>query len=157
MPLPDKNFPNLILAKINLSRSSSFTGIGVVFYSELKELPSVALGNSTTSRPRLPILGFDAIVRTLVKVSDISSPWHDGFHMIEMQSKTLTHLSHFLSPSLDSMPQLPDNRPSGARQMTALIVSMIDGVDYVGVIGTTGEIIMYRDGCALAQETLSCE
>ncbi|MBD3896450.1 hypothetical protein IEI94_11355 [Halomonas sp. ML-15] len=149
MILADKSFPNLLLTQINLWRSNSFTGVGIVFYSGLEELPSASLGNLNAASPRLPILGISAIARTLVKISDIASPWHDGFHMIETQSRTLTHLSRFLAPPLSTLSQLPDNRPSGARQMTALTVSMIKDIDYVGIIGTTGEIVVYRNGYIL--------
>jgi hypothetical protein len=151
MALQGNYFPTLLLDQVNLWKTDSFTGVGVVFYSELKELPSAALGNDATPKPWLPVSGADAIARTLADVSNSASPWHDGFHMIDIRSQTLTHLSQFLAPPLHSLEHLPKARPSGARQMTALISSMIEGIDYVGVLSTSGEIVVYQNGQAVAR------
>lgn len=157
MTLQDNHFPALLLGQVNIWRPNSFTGVGVVFYSELRALPSAALGNSATPKPWLPVSGVDAIARTLAEVSDNASPWHDGFHMVDIQSQTLTHLSQFLAPPLNNLSHLPKARPRGARLMTALISSMIEGIDYVGVLSTSGEIIVYKNGQVVARATTEHE
>jgi hypothetical protein len=157
MALQDNHFPTRLLDQVSLLRPDSFTGVGVVFYSELKALPSAALGNSNTPKPCLPVSGADEIARTLADLSDSASPWHDGFHMVDIRSQTLTHLSQFLAPPLNSLSHLPKDRPSGARQMTALISSMIEGIDYVGVLGASGEIVVYKNGQVIARVTTNHE
>lgn len=130
-------------------RPKSFSGAGLVFYSHLEGLPSTPLGNRTATTPDLPVFGIEGIARVLASVSDHASPWHDGFHMIDMSSKTLTYLSQYLAPSLRGLSKLPDGRPHGARQMTALLSSTIPGIAYVGILSTNAEIIVYENGSIL--------
>jgi len=149
---PEENhFPTDLLNQLKAWRSDSFTGAGIVFYSALKALPNAALGNPLTPKPQLPITGIDAIASTLSDISDSASPWHDGFHMVDIRSHTLTHLSQFLAPPLENLPYLPESRPSGARLMTAMITSMVDGIDCVGVLSTSGDVIIYKRGLNIAQ------
>lgn len=147
----DRDFPIRLLEQLKRLRSESFSGVGLVFYSHLKELPSTPLGHRTAMKPDLPTSGFEAIACMLAKVSDHESPWHDGFHMIDMKSRSLTHLSQFLAPPLEDLAQPPEDRPNGARQMTALLTSLIPGITYVGVLSTGDEIVVYENGKILAR------
>lgn len=147
----DREFPFLLLKRLKMLRPKSFSGVGLVFYSHLEGLPSTPLGSRTATTPDLPVFGIEAIARVLASVSDHASPWHDGFHMIDMRSKTLTYLSQYLAPSLRGLSKLPENRPHGARQMTALLSSTIPGIAYVGVLSTGEEIVVYENGNILAR------
>ncbi|PMV19569.1 hypothetical protein C1X21_17865 [Pseudomonas sp. FW305-3-2-15-A-LB2] len=149
----DRDFPVILLEKIKRLRSEAFSGVGLVFYYDLEELPSVPLGHRNAMKPDLPIFGAEAISRILAKVSDQASPWHDGFHMIDMRSQSLTHISQFLAPPLKCLAQPPEDLPSGARQMTALLTSLIPGITYVGVLGMGDEIVVYKNGRVLARAT----
>jgi hypothetical protein len=151
-PPHDRDFPVILLKQIKRLRSESFSGVGLVFYSHLAELPSVPLGQRNAIKPDLPIFGVDEISRVLVKVSDHDSPWHDGFHMIDTQSHSLTHLSQFLAPPVKDFAQLPEDLPSGARQMTALLTSLIPGIRYVGVLSMGDEITLYENGSIVVRE-----
>ena len=146
----DREFPFLLLKRLKRLRPKSFSGVGLVFYSHLEGLPSTPLGSRTATTPDLPVLGIEAIARVLAGVSDHGSPWHDGFHMIDMRSKTLTYLSQYLAPSLAGQSKLPEDRPHGARQMTALLSSTIPGIEYVGILSTAEEIVVYQNGKILA-------
>ena len=110
-------------------------------------------GSRTATRPALPTSGLEAIALMLANVSDQASLWHDGFHLIDMSSQSLTHISQFIAPPLNSLLQLLENRPNGARQMTALLTSMIPGIAYVGVLSTSAEIVVYENGTVLARAT----
>jgi hypothetical protein len=140
------DFALTLLKLIKSLRKEQFTGLGIVFYNELKFLPIAALGSTATPRPHLPVSQIDTIARTLIDLSDLQSPWHDGFHLINGNSQALTHISQFLAPPLDYL--LYDNspRPSGARLMSAMLSSMVIGIDCVGVLNTPGEIIIYKNG-----------
>jgi len=153
----DQDFPVILLEQIKRLRSKSFSGIGIVFYSHLEKLPTVPLGHLSAIKPDLPVFGIETISRILAKVSDRASPWHDGFHMIDIQSQSLTHLSQFLAPPLKGLAHLPDDLPSGARQMTALLASLVPGITYVGVLSMGNEVFVYKNGRALARETESDE
>ncbi|WEX15285.1 hypothetical protein P2T68_32670 [Pseudomonas sp. G11] len=149
--LQDEDFPVRVLEQIKRLKSELFSGVGLVFYCHLEELPSVPLGHSNAMKPDLPIFGVEAISRILAKVSDYASPWHDGFHMIDVTSKSLTHLSQFLAPPLTGLAQLPEDLPNGARQMTALLISLIPGIAYVGVLSTSNEVVVYKNGRTLTR------
>ena len=149
----DRDFPIRLLKQLKRSRSEDFSGIGIVFYSQLGGLPSTPLGSLAATKPELPIFGFEAITCTLTYVSDRISSWHDGFHMIDMESESLTHLSQFLVPPLGDLLQHVNNRPYGARQMTALLTSMIPGIVCVGVLSTSGEVRVYENGKVLVRVT----
>jgi hypothetical protein len=149
----ERDFPVILLEQIKRLRSETFSGVGLVFYSDLEELPSVPLGHRNAMKPDLPIFGAEAISRILAKVSDQASPWHDGFHMINIQSQSLTHISQYLAPPLKCLAQPPEDLPSGARQMTALLTSLIPGITYVGVLGMGDEIVVYKNGRVLARAT----
>jgi hypothetical protein len=153
MASQDRDFPFRLLKQLKLLRPESFSGVGLVFYSHLEGLPSTHLGSRTTTAPDLPVFGIEAIARILASVSDHASPWHDGFHMIDMRSKSLTHLSQYLAPPLRGLSKLQGDRPHGARQMTALLSSTIPGIAYVGVLSTGEETVVYENGNVLARAT----
>ncbi len=142
-----------ILKSLSLNRTAGFAGIGIVFYQDLKKVSHIELGHSTVDRPHLPIYRVEEIIFTLVSVADISSPWHDGFHFICSNPVSLTHLSQFIAPSLQLYDSTPlRERPSGARHMTAALVSNSTGVDCVGLLTSNGEISIFRNGVVELKE-----
>lgn len=149
----DEEFVFRLLTHIKRLKSESFAGVGLIFYLDLEGLPSIPLGDPVTARPVLPVVGIDEIAKTLVCVSDYGSLWHDGFHMIDIRSKSLTHLSQYLAPQLSGASIRSEGRPNGARQMTALISSSIPGIAYVGVLGVSEEIVVYQCGDVLSGES----
>ena len=73
--------------------------------------------------------------------------------MIDVKSQSLTHLSQFLAPPLTGLAQLPEDLPGGARQMTALLTSLIPGIAYVGVLSMSNEVVVYKNGRTLKGAT----
>jgi hypothetical protein len=129
------------------NRSPNFSGLGVVFYHELNLLPRLSLGSPEQSLPSLPVSGIEQIANTLITIADNTSPWHDGFHLVDTTSWTLTHVSQFLSPTLPTDEReigLP--RPTGARNMTALLVSKIESVDCVGLLNQAKDVYVFQAG-----------
>lgn len=140
-------FLEKLLVEINRTKSGSFSGTGVVYYRQLEDLPHAQLGSNSPTKPTLPISGLSHISSVLAEASDITSLWHDGFHFIDALSDELTHLSQFLSPSLRHLQKdFGDQRPSGARQMAALLTSLTPGILSVGLISQHGGISIYTDG-----------
>lgn len=143
----DKNYVVQVLQQTARRRIQKFTGLGVVFYNDLTALQYLALGHPHAKKPSLPITGIQEVADTLAASSDISSPWHDGFHLVDMRSRSLTHLSQFLAPSLGDVPLLAEDfRPSGARQMAALLTSKTPGILHVGLLSVTGDTTIYSAG-----------
>lgn len=136
-----------MLKFVSAGRPPAFSGLGVVFYQSLDSLPRLSLGGSETPLPQLPISGIGKIADTLAGISDYKSPWHDGFHLVDVSSWTLTQLSQFLSPPLpDHEREIGVPRPAGARHMTALLVSRIPGIVCVGLLTQAGEINLFENG-----------
>ena len=136
-----------IMERVWQERTTGFTGLGVVFYTPPIDLPSTPLRGDVDALGALPVYGIDNIARHLSAASDLRSPWHDGFHFVDVAQLSLTHLAQYLAPTLASE-VLPSGaeRPSGARQMTALLTSNIPSVAAVAVISTAGDIRLYASG-----------
>ena len=144
-----------LLKAISERKTKAFSGVGVVFYSDLQTIAHIEMGHPTAFRPLLPILGLDEVSSVLAGAADHSSPWHDGFHLIESSGLALTHLSHFISPPLEFFRSVPLNkRPSGARHMTATIVSTISGIDCVGLLTAEDELTIFENGLSIITEKI---
>jgi hypothetical protein len=142
-----------LLKAILEKKTQAFSGIGLVFYSNLQMTSHIEMGHMAAFRPPLPILGIDKISSVLADAADSNSPWHDGFHFIESTSLMLTHLSHFISPPLELFKSVPLNkRPSGARHITAMITSAIAGIDCVGLLSSDNELTIFENGLPIIME-----
>lgn len=143
-----------IMEKVWQERTAGFTGLGVVFYASPIDLPSTPLRGDVDALGVLPVYGMDNIVRRLSAASDLHSSWHDGFHFVDVAQFGLTHLAQYLAPPLASQ-VLPDGieRPSGARQMTALLTSCLASVAAVAVMSTAGDIRLYASGRLVSKLT----
>lgn len=136
-----------VMMELKRLRTPGFSGIGVVFYKPPLNLPIAPLGRTGHAKPSLPIHGAHDIATTLASVSDRASPWHDGFHLVDVQSPALTHISQFIAPPLDRVADIAsDVWPTGARQMTALLTSRLACVFSVALLSAAGEINFYSDG-----------
>lgn len=136
-----------LLLFVAANRTPLFSGVGVVFYKCLRLLPHISLGSPKLACPQLPISGTERIASALVLISDASSPWHDGFHLVDAETWSLTHVSQFLSPVLPkSDSAIGDNRPNGARHMTAYLVSKLPEIACVGLLTHAGELCIFECG-----------
>lgn len=142
----DIEFSRFILSAVAQRRPESFAGVGLIFYRDLAALPHLQLRGSPEC-PALPVRGLLAIAETVAAVSAQSSPWHDGFHFIDIEEEMLTHLSQFLSPPIPSYPRAFDAKlPTGARQATALLASSTSGIACTGLVSVAGDVAIYENG-----------
>lgn len=131
---------------------SQFTGVGLIFYSPPLELPIVALRGEEPAPVKLPLKG-RAVVEALADMSTFASLWHDGFHLLEAETLTLTHLAQFVSPPIAAFRgKLPQR--GGARHMTAALSSLVNGVDSAAVLTADGRASIYRGGQCVVCESL---
>ena len=136
-----------ILRAISQKKTAKFAGTGIIFYTNLEMVSHTEMGQPIAHRPNLPIIGIDAISNLLAESADKQSPWHDGFHMVDSNTTQLTHVSHFISPSLSFLSSISLNeRPSGARHMTAILLSATPGIDLVGVLSADDEMTIFQQG-----------
>jgi hypothetical protein len=139
-----------LLTATHASRSTDFAGVGIVLYTPPLDLLAVPLGGWASPRPALPVIGSFAVSEALARLSAQRSAWHDGFHFVDYDTQALTHVSQFLAPSLDDVIRnTPDDLPSGARQLSALLASKSRCVLCVGLLTADQHISIYQEGCLM--------
>ncbi len=123
---------------------ADFSGLGIVLYRRGHALPHAALREAAP--PELEgALGADQIATALSALASVCSPWHDGFHFVDVFDVRLTHVAQYISPPIPPRMGLCSFM-GGARHMSAALASRIDGVVMVGVLTSKGEISMYVEG-----------
>lgn len=139
-----------LLRSIADNRCSDFCGIGLVFYSDLAKLPHLQM-TTEGENPNITQFSNSDIASALTSVSTISSPFHDGFHFIDMWSWKMTHLSQFISPPIphDAAQRF---HGTGARLMSAMLASLIPGIACVGLVSQGGQVHLFCSGIDIAEE-----
>lgn len=136
-----------LLLRVAERKPRAFTGLGVVFYTSLADLPHLPLGQSLPAGLGLPVVGAENVAIALAAVSDRASAWHDGFHFVDVHSQALTHLCQFLSPGIPhEFTQSMGASPMGARHMTAQLVSRLQGIECVGLLTNQDELTLFERG-----------
>lgn len=142
-----------LLGQVQSHGTHAFSGLGLIFYSSLADLPIVALGDQALFPRTLPVADRKALASLLADISTFSSPWHDGFHLIEATSFELTHISQFLSPPVEFLRQSnSQGLPVGARHMAAMAGSRIASVSYTALLSNKGAPTVFKRGLSLSGE-----
>jgi hypothetical protein len=75
---------------------------------------------------------------------------------VDCVEEALTHVSQFLAPALDGIINSgPTQLPTGARQLTALLISDYQSVGCVGILTKDNQISIYREGQLQMREPAS--
>ncbi|WKL43109.1 hypothetical protein [Flavobacterium sp. ZE23DGlu08] len=127
---------------INKLKSKNFEGIGLVIYSDIKELP-VASMNTEKATYDLPISNYDDILKTLIEISSSNSKFQDGFHLLSKEFK-LTHISQYFSTPI--IKNLIVTNIFGSRYRTALYGSCLPNVLFTAVISKNYGLIIFENG-----------
>ena len=127
---------------INKLKSKNFEGIGLVIYSDIKELP-VASMNAEKTTYDLPISNYDDILKTLIEISSSNSKFQDGFHLLSKEFK-LTHISQYFSTPI--IKNLIVTNIFGSRYRTALYGSCLPNVLFTAVISKNYGLIIFENG-----------
>ena len=148
---PDEIFD--LLGQVQSHATHAFSGLGLIFYSSLADLPIVALGDQALFPQTLPVADRRTLASLLAEISTFTSPWHDGFHLIDASSFALTHISQFLSPPVELLRQSnSQGLPLGARHMAAMAGSRIASVSYTALLSNKGAPAVFQQGRALGGE-----
>ena len=142
-----------LLGQVQSHATHAFSGLGLIFYSSLADLPIVALGDQALFPQTLPVADRRTLASLLAEISTFTSPWHDGFHLIDASSFALTHISQFLSPPVELLRQSnSQGLPLGARHMAAMAGSRIASVSYTALLSNKGAPAVFQQGRALGGE-----
>ena len=131
----------LLLKDIELTKTSAFSGIGLVLYKTLTNLPFTPL-KDLDHEGFLPLIPRDQILNFLSDASTVENKYHDGFHLLN-ENLELTHISQFLAP-----PIRPINikLEHGSRFTTALYTSTVAGIIACGVLSNNYSPTIFVDG-----------
>lgn len=136
-----------VLSSLVERRVSDFSGLGIVFYKNPMDFSSHSMGGILPIGVQLPISDFEKIVECLVDASSYRSDWHDGFHLIDFDAQSLTHMCQFLSPSPELIfPPAKGAVPVGSRYFTAQAVSRVSSVSCCAVINSQGAVNIFTGG-----------
>jgi hypothetical protein len=141
-----------LLHRVAKRAGQSFSGVGFIVYRDLSQLPHLSLHIPADVVPTLPMAGLDAIGEFLIQASRLSSPLHDGFHLIELSSCAITHVCQFIAPSIPAaLPNLPS--VSGARHVSALLASRTPGIHAAALLGRDWAGVVFESGVTIFKKT----
>lgn len=127
------------LSKIYENAEESFSGLGVLVYSDINKLPiSPLYGN------RLVLPKYD-LYEDLTELSNYENIHHDGFHLISEKLK-VTHISQYFYPAPIAGVTLDPNMGYGARYFVAKIGSALPGVIFSAVVGKKYGVQLFENG-----------
>lgn len=143
----DIDFACEILRRVRARIKPTFTGLGLVLFEPPIRLPVASLGDQTLFKPLLPVSNIEKIAAVLTIISDASSPWHDGFHLVDVRLRALTHISQFLAPPIELLKHTCTGQlPVGARHLAALGGSALDSVACSALLGSEGILEVFVGG-----------
>lgn len=133
-----ENFKKLLF-KIDDASDDDFSGTGIVVYREIDDIPIFPLHHSN-------LAGWSCdIESTLIEISKISNPYHDGFHFVSSGFQ-LTHTSQYFSPPIVKNVILDRSKIVGGRYMAALFGSYLSNVLLAGIITKKNGIVVFENG-----------
>jgi hypothetical protein len=133
-----------VLGYIGAELPAGFSGLGLVLYAPPLDLPVTPLVPQNQI-PRLPAGDPRESGELLRTLSDSAAPLHDGFHLVDATSLTITRVCHFFAPPIPAeTPITMPNHPVGARFMAALLGSLLPSVVMTVVLSREGAIIFER-------------
>jgi hypothetical protein len=138
-----------VLEQVRAARSDGFCGLGLIAYAAPLRMSVLSLVPDG-QEPPLPSPDPAETAAFLCRLSGKQQPFHDGFHLVDADKLRITHVSHFVAPSVPS--QRPKNLPAypvGARLMTALLVSLQPFVVLSATMNGRGHSILFERGVML--------
>lgn len=133
----------LCLRDVCKTKTDDFAGLGLIFAKNLDGLPCLPLIENKT----LDFISLNVdIIETLKLVSSYKSPYHDGFHIINPKTNTLTGLCYYISPPIPKGFKIHTLNRIGARLMTALLTSKLPSVSYTVAISSQFDLTICRQG-----------
>jgi hypothetical protein len=137
----ENELARLLKAVIEIERQD-FSGLGIIVTDQPDKLPITNLKIADQSY-RLPAIGFQDILGTILQVSSGDNPYHDGFHVIEPPFSLVALSQYFSTPIIKGSDV--DYR-FGSRFRTALYGSTLPHVTAVGVISQSYEAAIFIKG-----------
>lgn len=140
-----------VFGRLRAEMTADFAGVGLLVYRPPLSLPVLPMVRDT-EQLALPVAGVKEVAELLQQISQRSSVFHDGFHLVDAETSSVTHVSQFFSPPIPKLacPSVPISN-GGARHMAAFIGSFIPEV-VVAAIHSPGENcgVGFVNGCQIS-------
>lgn len=135
-----------VFSALSTPYSETFSGLGLILYHSKDALPVLPL---THAEPEfaLPTGRIQDSVQLLRALCQSDSRFHDGFHLVEAESLSITHVSQFFSPPIpEIVPRSPTNAAIGARFMSAWLGSYLPAVFMTAILSRGEEGLVFEKG-----------
>ena len=128
-----------ILVGLHEQEGNDFSGLGVVVYHSLDNVPMHSLYKDKA------IISGDNLQTKLKIVSDTSSKYHDGFHFISSTFE-LTHVSQYFYPPIPNNFIREPQGKKGVRNLVAQAGSLLTGILLTGVVSSDCGVDIFENG-----------
>lgn len=128
-----------LIRRVDSRRIPAFSGIGLIVYESLAHLPCLPLA--------APVAHADAeqVAAALAEYSQRQDAHHDGFHLLDCCLR-LTHSAHYIAPPIAEPLSWRPEMPVGARTMTALLASRVEGVLLTASVSSDHSVRLFHAG-----------
>lgn len=133
-----------LLIDINMRKGKHFSGLGLVMYKNMDNLPISPL-KKIGQHIQLPIKSYGSVIDFLINVSNSDNKYHDGFHLLN-ENLELTHISQYLAPQIVKTKL---DEEFGSRYRTAIYTSHMPDVVACGVLSKNYPPTVFVDGMIL--------
>lgn len=131
-----------ILKKIKNEHPSNFSGIGIVVYDD--EFDNNRHCNLVVGEGCKKYSITDSQLSDyLIEISDYSSCFHDGFHMINENGELTDISQYFVPPIVKGIKPISGH---GVRTYSSVCGSTLKGVLFIAAICTNFQIFMFENG-----------
>lgn len=129
-----------MLAKIRSEVPGNiFTGTGVIVCNLPEKISFLPMGDNSR------VIDEVDTVSAIIEGSLATNANHDGFNLLDVELN-LTYQNVYISPPIARDFRLDTQQGYGARYVTAILVSMIDGVLLTAVVSNSYGIVIFKDG-----------
>jgi len=133
-----------LLREVSQERIDKFSGIGLVLYDgrSKSNITHVDLRPSTKC-PKGILIDGEKTKDFLLKISQNSHPWHDGYHFFDQKGQ-LTHVAQYFFPPI--VPKVKPDESHGTRHLSAKYGSFIKGIIAIGIVESNHEAFYFEKG-----------
>ncbi|MEZ5455916.1 MAG: hypothetical protein R3F04_07360 [Lysobacteraceae bacterium] len=127
-----------LIRRVDSRRIATFSGLGLIVYESLRNLPCLPMAAHAAHA------GHDAAA-VLAEYSRRQDVHHDGFHLLDCHLQ-LTHAAQYIAPPVVERLRWQPDTPVGARTMTALLASCVEGVLLTASVSSDHSVRLFRTG-----------
>jgi hypothetical protein len=128
-----------LLLTINDRATPGFAGLGIIVSDSPSDLPITSLRLKSQLFPPLPT------VEGLLEISEHTSEYHDGFHVLSSDLQ-LQLISQYFSPPIVALTFPQRDQLVGGRYVAALFGSTLAAVVATGVVSTNYGVVLFVGG-----------